>query len=215
MISTPRLKPFPGFVALTFSLTALLWSHGAWAAKPEISKTKAALSPMEKPAALNLGYKIVYLADGEEASTTLTENADTLAWIRSDGCQYEKDQNEPWFTPTLNWQDCAPSPDGEQSFMLKGEIWPLAAGKKWKYQRNGRNEKGASWTTTTTCKVDKKTYHVKTSFGAWDTYKVECKDRVFDRTWYVSPEAGSWVYYKQNHIRRGLTSRVLKQIVAP
>ncbi len=209
-------KPSDPVIGLFISVVvtaAMLAVDPAWAGKPKISKIKAKLPPMEQPAAWNTGRKVLMMEDGKEGSETLVAiDGGMLTFEKHNGCRFSRDQS--LFTPSLNWSKCSPFDDGTQTYKLKGDIWPLVAGKKWKYQRSGLNKAGITWNHGTTCKVDKKIYRVKTDYGEWDTSKVKCSDKSTDRTWYMSPEIGNWVYRERDHIRAGAQKQILKQVVA-
>jgi hypothetical protein len=153
-----------------------LFLQSADAGRAKIKKSKAELAPMSEPAPWKQGYTRVLLVNGKtEAMTLISRTPDSLTF-RQGGCEYTR-REQTLFAPTTSWRDCS-SPDGTRTYQTKGDVWPLVVGKTWSYEGKGENVN-----------------------GEYDTYKVTCTSSPWTRTWYLSPELKTTVYYTRTHER--------------
>lgn len=105
------------------------------------------------------------------------------------------------FAPSLDWSKCKPWKDGSQTIKkTNGSIWPLQVKNKIKYSYTGEYTAGVdTWKESRSCRVDKQV-RVKVPAGEFDTYRVKCKQSGGNnRTWWISPELGETVAFKNKH----------------
>ena len=79
---------------------------------------------------------------------------------------------------------------------VEGKIWPLQVGRKLAYRYTGKNSKGKSWREKIKCEV-KRAGRVTVSAGAFNAYQVSCDSRTVRKTYYVAPELGIPVKYRE------------------
>lgn len=161
-------------------------------------KVSSELPPMEKPATVEVGYEWHTVKKGKNiVDKVVSVDGDTVTWEDSEGCRWtEKDMS---FGPSTAWSNCSPWDDGTQKVSsVKGEIWPLKKKNKIKYSFSGKDITGATWSEKRSCKV-KKQVRVKVPAGEYDTYKVVCSQPGNTRTWWISPELGKTVAFKNKH----------------
>ena len=168
----------------------------------EIGKVQTALQPMDKPE-LVVGQKWHYFSNdkGKDGYEELLTVGDGMLTFRdSDGCQWQEISDHD-FSPSVQWENCEPYPNGTQKTKLKGSIWPLQKGTKFSYSVKGKYHNGDTWSTRRACKV-KKEVRISTVSGEYDTFKVVCRDDWSTRTYYMSPELKSWVVFKRTHAEK-------------
>lgn len=176
-----------------------LFLQPADAGRAKIKKSKAELAPMSEPAPWKQGYTRVLLVNGKtEAETLISRTPDSLTF-RQGGCEYTR-REQTFFAPSISWRNCPGGTDGTRTYQTKGDVWPLVVGKTWSYEGKGENVKGYAWSDVRKCKV-RGVYHVETEAGEYDTYKVTCTSSPWTRTWYLSPELKTTVYYTRTHER--------------
>lgn len=118
---------------------------------------------------------------------------------RTDGCVWTRPLQG--FAPAQRWSGCPSS--GTASVTLDDSaIWPLEVGKTFVWTMSGRsNLLKAPWRGYRRCEV-LPSVRVKIVSGVFDTHKVHCEERWGTRTWWLAPEVGTAVAYRQK-TRRG------------
>lgn len=121
------------------------------------------------------------------------------SYTRTDGCHWIRPIKG--FAPAQEWSGCPSS--GTSTVTLDSvSIWPLEVGKTFEWSMSGRSTLiKRRWNGYRRCEV-LPSVRVKTVLGEFDTHKVRCKERWGTRTWWLSPEVGTAIAYKQK-TRRG------------
>ena len=179
-------------------MAMVLGLGGSWTAAEEIGPASAPLEPMAMPE-MRVGYMKAWVdKKGEEWSRTVVAvDEATVTMERDDGCTYTLPIE--LFGKYLKWWNCGDWVTGTQTLKLvKGDIWPLATGNKWRYKYSGKNEKGKRWKGKMSCRV-KEQVRVSVPAGEFDTYHVVCKDGNRKYESYVAPELKSNVMSKSSH----------------
>ena len=163
----------------------------------------ASLAPFAEPTS-RVGDVCRYVNEsGEQLEDEVTAiEGDVVTWRDSRGCTYA---SPGYFSPSAWWKDCADYSNGTQQAQRQGNIFPLEVGSSESWEFSGSDASG-SWSSTRNCEVDSIT-RVSVPAGSFDAYKVVCNDQWRERTWYVSPEAGTTVLYTNRKKRGGVTTR--------
>lgn len=170
----------------------------------EEKAAKAELKPMTKPEPQKVGSVVQMSKNGKPWNTTLVAVRDGVYEFRdSEGCTWARAHD--MFAPVLSWNNCGGA-GGTQKYEVKGNMWPLEAGKSAAYHYSGTDANGRSWSGVNRCKVEG-TVSVTTVAGEHDTYKVVCEDLSRTRTSYVAPAVGKRVLFINRHNRRGTTDK--------
>ncbi|MGB5708439.1 MAG: serine hydrolase domain-containing protein [Arenicellales bacterium] len=152
------------------------------------------LAPMEKPTT-EVGDAWYAVNNGKEfIETAIALDGDVVTYETSDGCKYK--ELEWGFAPSLEWSDCPGSEDGTQNITKStGSPWPMQVNTKFKYSFTGQGD--GEWSGERKCEV-KKQVRVKVPAGEYDTFKLECKDNWDTHTWWISPELGETIAFKNS-----------------
>lgn len=176
---------------------AMFW-QSADAGGAKIKKSKAELPPMSEPAPWKEGYARIVLVNGKTDAITLISRTSEGLTFRQAGCEYTL-REQTFFAPAISWRNCPSGADaGTRTYQRKGNVWPLVVGKTWSYEVQGENVGGDSWSDVRRCKVNG-VYHVMIEADEYDTYKVTCTSKYWTRTWYLSPELKTDVYFMKWH----------------
>ena len=133
---------------------------------------------------------------GEEWTRTVVGMDETTATFEdSERCTFTRPHEV--FAQWLEW-NCPWEAASNTVTLTKGDVWPLEAGKKWRYKYAGSTKKGEKWKGKESCQV-KEEVRVKVPAGEFDTFHVVCKTRNFRRHYYISPELETNVMYKRTH----------------
>ena len=181
-------------------MAVVLALGGSWAEADEVGPVSAPLGPMERPV-LHIGAtKTWQNKKGEEQTWTLVAMDETTASFEDDGdCTETTLHDEFTSYMALKW-DCRGRGGSGTTELIKGDPWPLATGKKWRYKHAGSNNKGGKWKGKHTCKV-KEEVRVNVPAGEFDTYHIECKTKYTKRDYYIAPEVKTTVLYQGRHLR--------------
>ena len=176
------------------AMAVVLALGGQWAAAEEIGPVSAPLEPMAKPM-MRVGDKATrLLRDGKESTAVVVSMDEATATIEyGDGCRLTAAHEV--FAEGLEWTNCPGSGTGT-SPLVKGDVWPLEVGKKWRYKYTGKPDKGRRWKGKKSCKV-KEQVRVKVPAGEFDTYHVVCNTQRIKKHYYMSPEIWIDVMYKR------------------
>ena len=138
------------------------------------------------------------------------DTATTASYWRSDGCTWTRMKSG--FAPALEWENCPSS--GTSAYELYGDpIWPLKVGNKFGYKGSGASKsKKKAKKFNRKCEVLSQ-QRLKTVLGEFDSYKVRCKDRWITRYWWLSPEVGTAVLYRQKNFIGGLLHEEMTSII--
>lgn len=118
----------------------------------------------------------------------------TDTYARTDGCEWTRPV--AGFAPAQWWRGC-PSAGTATVTLDDSSIWPLEVGKTFEWTMSGRsNLIKAPWSGYRRCEV-LPSVKVKTVLGTYDTHKVHCTERWGTRTWWLSPEVGTAIAYRQ------------------
>ena len=179
-----------GMMAMVLGLGA------SWTAAEDIGPVSAPLGPMAKPV-MQVGDQETWRnKKGEEWTRTVAGMDETTATFEeSDGCTFTRPHEV--FAQWLEWANCRSEGSGTVK-LTKGDVWPLEAGKKWRYKYAGSNKKGRKWKGKESCQV-KEEVRVKVPAGEFDTFHVVCKTKRIRRDYYISPELEANVMYKRTH----------------
>ena len=169
-------------------------SGSAWSLE-EIA-TIDPLPPMDGPGERKLGWQWHYIDQDGKAGfmEKVAAEGDTASYTRTDGCQWTRPVKG--FAPATKWKDCPSSGSASVSF-VNGDIWPLKVGNTftWSYRGNS-NLIGKVWKTKRSCTV-MPNLRIRIVSGEYDVHKLHCKERWGTRTWWLSPEVGTAVAYRQ------------------
>ena len=182
-----------GMMAMVLGLGA------SWTAAEEIGPVSAPLEPMEKPA-LHIGAtKTWQNKKGVERTWTLVAmDETTVSFEDDDGCTETNLHDEFASYMPLRW-DCRGRSGSGTTELIKGDPWPLATGKKWRYKHTGKNNKGGRWKGKHNCRV-KKEVRVRVPAGDFDTFHIECKVTNRRRDYYIAPKIKTTVLYQGKHL---------------
>ena len=190
---TRRIFGILGFVSLLVSGCA-----GAPAEKAEVA---ANLPPMAQPERA-VGYTWTGLRDGQDFSMTIvSDGGDSWNWETSTGCKFTI--SKKGFAPALKSSNCERA-ELWQTVAQSGGIWPLEVGKSWSFAFSGSNSVGHSWKGKRNCEVVS-TVKAQTALGPTDAYKVICRDKWNEHTFYYSPtmkELVLWEWYVKDRKRK-------------
>ena len=184
---------------------------GSWVAAEEIGPVFAPLDPMAIPE-MRVGDTRTWVNKKGKESTTTAVAVDeaTVTFEGDNGCTYTETHES--FGRSLKWSNCGTWVTGSQTIRLvKGEVWPLTTGNKWRYKISGKNEKGKRWKTKRSCQV-KKEVRVSVPAGDFDTYHVVCKEGYRKDQYYVSPEIKHIVMSRSSHGQGRFPSRTRKLV---
>ena len=181
------------------------------AAAEEIGPVSSPLEPMVKPD-LHVGAKKTWQnKKGEERIWTLVAMDETTASFEDGrGCTETTLHDEFTTYMALKW-DCGDRSGSGTTELVKGDPWPLATGKKWRYKHAGRTSKGRKWKGKHTCKV-KEEVRVSVPAGEFDTYHIECRTKYTQRDYYIAPSIRTTVLYEGKHLRGRWPKYVYKMV---
>ena len=176
------------------AMAIVLALGGQWAAAEEIWPVSAPLEPMAKPM-MRVGDKATrLLRNGKESTAVVVSMDEATATIEEgDGCRSIRVHEV--FAEWLEWTNCPGSGTGT-SPLVKGDVWPLEVGKKWRYKYTGKPDKGRGWKGKKSCKVEEQV-RIKVPAGEFDTYHVVCNTQRIKKHYYMSPEIWTHVMYKR------------------
>ena len=177
------------------AMAIVLALGGQQAAAEEIGPVSAPLEPMAKPM-MRVGDKATFLLrNGKELTDVVVSMDEATATIeRGGGCRYTKAHEV--FAERLEWTNCRWGSGTGTSPLVKGDVWPLEVGKKWRYKYTGKPDKGRRWKGKKSCKV-KEQVRVKVPAGEFDTYHVVCNTQRIKVHYYMSPEIWTDVMFKR------------------
>ncbi len=199
-------------------LLSSLFLLGTALAKPgfalEQIKEISHLDPMSGPDHRNIGWEWHFIDQDKKPGMMrkTAGNHEVASYLRTDGCEWTR--STEGFAPATKWENC-PSKGVSTVELISGEIWPLKVGNRFVYTVQGSSSLfGKAWKSKRSCKVDSQ-WQIEIVSGKYETFKVICKERWGKRTWWLSPEVGTAVAYKQTNIRGGLLLQEMTRIVSP
>ena len=182
------------------AVAAMLALGGSWSVAGEIGPASADLEPMERPALRVGATKTWQNEKGEERTWTLTAMDEaTASFEDTDGCTQTTLHDEFTSYMAVKW-DCRGNTGTGTTELVKGDPWPLATGKKWRYKHAGSTNKGGKWKGTHKCKV-KEEVRVSVPAGEFDTYHIECRSKYTKRDYYIAPAVKTAVLHQGKHLR--------------
>jgi len=199
------------FLSLLF-LLGIAFAKGSFALE-ELEKISH-LDPMPGPDQRNVGWEWHFIDQEKKAGKMqkTAGNQEVASYLRTDGCEWTR--STQGFAPAMRWDNC-PSKGVSTVDLDFGEIWPLKIGNKFVYTVQGSSSLfGKVWKSKRRCRVDSQ-WRIRIVSGEYETFKVICKERWGKRTWWLSPEVGTAVAYKQTNIRGGLLLQEMTHIVSP
>ena len=193
-----------------FILFILLFVHNLCFALEELEKIDH-LTPMDGSGHRAIGWQWHYVDQkGKPGHMRKIGGTDASAnYIRTDGCEWTRPVRG--FAPAFLWANC-PSTGKSNVEFIGGNIWPLSTGNKFTYQVKGTSSLFGSWTSKRACEV-KYMVRIKIVSGQYDTFKVVCEERWGTRSWWLAPEIGTAVAYRQKTFRDGLVLQEMTKIV--
>ena len=179
---------------ISIGLTILLCVIGTQAVAAESVTESSQLSPMPKPEQY-IGDSVTEKWSKGEVSvrTIIAIDKNTITWQYPSGCTIKYPHEE--FSQKVEGKNCSGADFTTALKLIKGEIWPLTVGKKWRYRYSGGDKSGSKWNGQMRCKA-KKQVRVDVPAGSFETYQIICYTKNYRRQYYVSPELGISVKYK-------------------
>ena len=168
------------------------------------------LAPMDGPGERLIGWQWHYIdADGKPGyMEKVAGDGESASYERTDGCHWTRPVKG--FAPATSWSDCPSSGNASVSFS-EGEIWPLKVGAKFTWRIQGTsNLFGRAWKSERSCTV-LPSIRIRTVIGESDVHKLHCKERWGTRTWWLSPEVGTAIAYRQTS-RNGVVLQEMTHI---
>jgi len=195
---------------LKLALFILPFFHSAGFALEELEKIDH-LSPMDGPGHRAIGWEWHYIDhSGEPGHMRKVSGTDTTAtYYRTDGCVWTRPVRG--FAPAYSWSNCPSSGKSKVEFK-GGDIWPLRVGNKFTYKLTGSSSILGSWNGERACEV-KYMVRIKIVSGQYDTFKVVCEERWGTRSWWLAPEVGTAVAYRQKTFLDDLVLEEMTKIV--
>ena len=169
------------------------------------------LAPMDGPGERNIGWQWHYVdSDGKPGYMEKVAGDETTAsYERTDGCKWTRPVKG--FAPASTWSDCPSTGKADVSFS-EGVIWPLTVGAKFIWSIRGTsNLFSRAWKSKRTCEV-LPSLRIRTVTGEHDVHKLTCKERWGTRTWWLSPEVGTAIAYRQT-TKRGVILQEMTHII--
>ena len=191
----PKVCPHLDVVVIALCLVVLGFAHGSAWGLEEIA-TIDPLPPMDGPGERKLGWQWHYIDHDGKAGfmEKVVADGDTASYTRSDGCTWTRPVKG--FAPATKWSDCPSSGTASVSF-VSGDIWPLEVGNTFTWRYSGNSNLFAKvWKTKRSCTV-MPSVRIRTVSGEHDVHKVHCEERWGTRTWWLSPQVGTAVAYRQ------------------
>lgn len=175
------------------------------------SQDKLGLSPMSRPLAPAKGHAFHSMLNGKAVTATVTEVTDSgITYSRTDGCIWTVPNHEnEMFLVATSWQGCLGS-GGERKYTSIGKsLWPLAVGKKTKWLAKGKLKgKKDWWESDGSCEVEG-TERLEVADKEYNTFRVTCSTTWTSFIYYVSPEAGAIVRFKQRSAHKASTAATI------
>lgn len=197
------MKPFSISI-----LSAAALAAAACAPQVETKPALSELAPMVERLPV-VGDTIVWDRNGTQVTRVVTSFDGKMQTIESsDGCAYTSGTG---YAPSVSWSNCDPWSDGTQTVEPSGEIFPLAVGNTMSFKASGKNVDGDTWDTVRECSV-KGTVNITVPAGTFDTYHVSCVDEWNVRDFYVAPELGQTVLYRQ--LRKSRNETILQKLIS-
>lgn len=171
----------------------------------------APLAAMDGPGERQVGWQWHYVDSiGKPGYMEKVAGDDVSAsYERTDGCHWTRPVKG--FAPATVWSDCPSSGKANVSFS-KGTIWPLVVGATFTWRIQGSSSlTGRAWKSGRTCTV-LPSVRIRTVLGDNDVHKLHCKERWGTRTWWLSPEVGTAIAYRQT-TRRGVVLQEMTKII--
>ncbi len=172
------------------------------------------LAPMPGPDKRNIGWEWHFTdQDGKPGFMRKVDGDDLEAtYTRTDGCRWTRSTSG--FAPAISWSGC-PSSGTSSVELVKGKIWPLDTGQTFQYRIRGNSSLlPKAWSSSRSCEVTGQV-RIEIRSGIHDTFKVVCKERWGTRTWWLSPEVGTAVAYRQTTKRGKIILQEMDRIVSP
>lgn len=174
-------------------------------------ETLSPLPPLDGPGERAIGWQWHFIdAKGKAGFMEKIGGGSEIAtYNRTDGCRWTRSVRG--FAPAFSWNNC-PSTGSATVTLQEPDIWPLTVGNTFVWQMEGvSNLLNRKWKSQRSCEV-LPSVRVKTVSGVYDTHKVFCKERWGTRTWWLSPEVGTAIAYRQS-TRRGTIVQEMTHII--